>query len=127
VLNRFNVLNDPVNAVDPWGLNRNFFPSVIGLDPSAHPVFQPGSYENQLIANDLKKILKLFDSNPDVISAIRRLQENLKLRNNEKPCPDNDPGPIKEFSQDEIAEMYKRAKMLAAKMRYQQLQREMEN
>ena len=126
MLNRFNVLNDPVNWNDPWGL-KSGFGSVIGLDPSAHQVFQPGTYENQLIVNDIEKILKLFDPAPVVGSGIRRLREISKSGINDKTCQGNNTNPIKEFSPSEIAEMNKRAKMLAADMRYQQLQREMEN
>ena len=120
MLNRFNCLNDPVNFYDPWGLQAGGgYSSIIGLDPSAHPVFQPGSYENQLIANDLERMLKLFDPSPAVTSAIQEA-----YRNNDKPCKGNDINPHK-FSPSEIAEMNKRAKMLTADMRYQQLKREM--
>ena len=36
-----------------WG---NIQPMAKGLNPSFHPVFQSGTYENQLIKNDLIKI-----------------------------------------------------------------------
>ena len=116
-----------LNWVDPLGLKGGpgFYPTVIGLDPSAHPVFQHGTYENQLIVNDIKRILNSFDS-PDVTSAISRFHEYLKSNRNDNACQGNDKNP-NEFSPSEIAEMNKRARMLAAKMRYQQLKHEMEN
>ncbi len=58
--------NNPINLVDPWGLTTGVVvkPGPQGLDPSAHPVFQPGTYENQLIANDLNRVTWLIDPRP---------------------------------------------------------------
>ena len=55
--------NNPINFTDPLGLadvgmagwgNVQF--SIQGLNPGVHPVFQRGTFENQLIGKDLIKI-----------------------------------------------------------------------
>jgi len=58
--------NNPINLVDPWGLRAGSAvrPGTRGLDPSAHPVFQPGTYENQLIANDLNRVTWIIVPQP---------------------------------------------------------------
>ncbi len=58
--------NNPINLVDPWGLRAGSAvrPGTRGLDPSAHPVFQPGTYENQLISNDLNRLTWIIDPVP---------------------------------------------------------------
>jgi RHS repeat-associated protein len=58
--------NNPINLVDPWGLQTGSVvrPSPRGLDPSFHPVFQPGTYENQLIVNDLNRVAWIVDPVP---------------------------------------------------------------
>jgi hypothetical protein len=66
-INLFNYSkNNPINWGDPWGLKAGVAvkPGAQGVDPSAHPVFQPGTHEHQLIANDLNRVAWLFDPGP---------------------------------------------------------------
>jgi RHS repeat-associated protein len=58
--------NNPINLIDPWGLQAGTVvrPSPRGLDPSAHPVFRRGTYEHQLIANDLNRVAWIVDPVP---------------------------------------------------------------
>jgi len=56
---------NPINAIDPWGLQTTVMPGgATGPFPAGHPVFQSGTYENQLIANDLTKLIGLMDPRP---------------------------------------------------------------
>ena len=57
--------NNPVNDIDPWGLQTAVMPGAAPAPfPAGHPVFQPGSYENQLIVKDLAKLVELADPRP---------------------------------------------------------------
>ena len=50
--------SNPINLFDRWGLQVGSAvrTSPIGPDPSAHNVFHPGSFENQLIGDDIIKL-----------------------------------------------------------------------
>jgi hypothetical protein len=67
-------LNNPTNSIDPFGLTANVIPGGMPLPfPGAHPVFQPGTPENQLIGNDLSSIFRLMDPSPLVRDVIRMI------------------------------------------------------
>jgi len=67
-------LNNPTNSIDPFGLAATV---ILGGAPApfpgAHPVFQPGTPENQLIGNDLSSIFRLMDPSPLVRDVIRMI------------------------------------------------------
>jgi hypothetical protein len=54
---RINVQNNPVNLIDPYGLQTGAGAGA-GMGPlgliGAHPVFQPGNPINDIIVNDIK-------------------------------------------------------------------------
>ena len=67
-------LNNPTNSSDPFGLTATLIPGVMPLPfPGAHPVFQPGTPENQAIGNDLSSIFRLMDPSPLVRDVIRMI------------------------------------------------------
>jgi RHS repeat-associated protein len=52
--------DSPVNFIDPLGLQGGSitYPNPIGIDPSVHPVFQPGTPENDNIVKDVENYIK---------------------------------------------------------------------
>ncbi|MFW5754890.1 MAG: RHS repeat-associated core domain-containing protein, partial [Marinilabiliaceae bacterium] len=67
-------LNNPTNSIDPFGLTATVIPGGTPVPfPGAHPVFQPGTPENQLIGNDLSSIFRLMDPSPLVRDVIRMI------------------------------------------------------
>lgn len=65
--------NNPIVIIDPWGLQVVVTTGgATGPFPAGHPVFQPGSKENRLLANDLSSLFKLMDPRP-VLRDIKNL------------------------------------------------------
>jgi RHS repeat-associated protein len=99
------VSGNPVNLVDPYGLQSLAVPGgATGPIPAGHPVFYPGSYENQLIAEDVLGIIRLMDPRP-LINDIGNLiagdtgdGDSCKSFSSEStpgmPDPDDDDDPI---------------------------------
>lgn len=66
--------NNPINRTDPFGLKSSLLvrPGIGGLDPSGHSVFQPGTIENQMIVNDLSRLIpnRKWGYNEDAVLAV---------------------------------------------------------
>ena len=118
-------LNDPVNAIDPEGLW--VVPFLIHVGSKVAPYVIPLTPYIPAATKVMKDVLD--QSGPSVTSGIQeayRSYKNWESSNNDKACPVNNVNPSG-FSQNEIAEINKRAEMLAADMIYQQLKRESES
>ena len=58
-------LNNPANLIDPFGLTTTIIPGGTSAPfPGVHPVFQPGTPQNQMISDDLLFLVGLMDPRP---------------------------------------------------------------
>jgi hypothetical protein len=125
-------INDPVNCIDPLGLANwgQIAAGLLEIGSAGLHYWMAG-----MLIGFAPPIGSAFGIGLGVVATaelalgLHNVWEGIlhdrELDSLESSCPISpDPG---EFSPDEIAEMHKRADMLATEIRYQELKREMEN
>ncbi|MCG8636066.1 MAG: DUF6531 domain-containing protein [Desulfobacterales bacterium] len=86
-------LNNPINYIDPLGLNTTTFPGTPGLPIGGLPgtVFEPGSHPNDLFVRDITSIIGLMDPRPlidDIINLWNEKTEDGESCDNNRHSPD---------------------------------------